>query len=372
MPVQDLIDNRYFQAFLIAAAGIAVARLVAVALAGQIRRWTRRTATTFDDRMVHLLEKPVTLTVALIGLVWATQRLRLPIGVEWITLGVLKSLIVLLWMIFSFRFVNLARDALAQRGSTSPVPERSLPLMSNLAKVLATGIAAYFIFLTWGIDPTAWLASAGIIGLALGFAAKDTLANLFAGVFIMADTPYKVGDFIVLSDGQRGLVTQIGIRSTRILTRDDIEITVPNAVIGGSMITNESGGPSERRRLRLKLQVAYGTDVDRLREVLMEIAEAHPEVSKQRKPRVRFRSFGDSGLDFELLVWIDLPIMRGRVQDALNTAIYKRLPVEGIQIPYPVRELRIVRDGAVVTSLVAEAANEPAPAPTPAKDGAVA
>ena len=77
----------------------------------------------------------------------------------------------------------------------------------------------------------------------MGFAAKDTLANLFAGVFILADAPYKIGDFIVLDGGERGRVTKIGIRTTRILTRDDVEITIPNATIANSKIINESGGP---------------------------------------------------------------------------------------------------------------------------------
>ncbi|OQW99996.1 MAG: hypothetical protein BWK74_00755 [Desulfobacteraceae bacterium A6] len=95
-------------------------------------------------------------------------------------------------------------------------------------------------------DLTAWVASAGIIGLALSFAAKDTLANLFSGVFILADAPYKIGDFIVLDSGERGEVTNIGIRSTRLLTRSDIEITVPNSIMGNTRIINEAGGRHQK------------------------------------------------------------------------------------------------------------------------------
>ncbi|MFT5274966.1 MAG: MscS family membrane protein [Cryomorphaceae bacterium] len=85
---------------------------------------------------------------------------------------------------------------------------------------------------------TAWLASAGIIGIAVGFAAKDTLANLFSGVFILADSPYKLGDYVVLEDNSRGKVTQISLRSTRMLTRDDVEVTVPNSITGNTKIIN--------------------------------------------------------------------------------------------------------------------------------------
>ena len=116
------------------------------------------------------------------------------------------------------------------------------------------------------------MASAGVVGLAVGFAAKDTLSNLIAGVFIMADAQYKINDLIILDSGERGLVTHIGLRSTRLLTRDDIEITVPNAVMGQAKITNETGGPKPQRRLRVPVGVAYGSDIDLVREILLRVA----------------------------------------------------------------------------------------------------
>ena len=119
-----------------------------------------------------------------------------------------------------------------------------VPLVDTVLKVTLLALAIYFVFLAWDIDVTAWVASAGIVGLALSFAAKDSLSNLFAGVSIAADAPYKMGDFITLDSGERGMVTHIGLRSTRLLTRDDIEVTIPNGVIGNAKIINDSGGPS--------------------------------------------------------------------------------------------------------------------------------
>jgi MscS family membrane protein len=118
-------------------------------------------------------------------------------------------------------------------------------------------VAVYIIFSAWNIDMTVWLASAGIIGIAVGFAAKDTLANLFSGVFILADAPYKIGGFVVLDTAKRGEVTHIGIRNTRLLTRDDVEITVPNSIMGNTKIINESGGPSNTDCCRGRLWVRY-------------------------------------------------------------------------------------------------------------------
>lgn len=144
-----------------------------------------------------------------------------------------------------------------------------------------------------------WPPPAGILGLAISFAAKDTLANLFAGVFILADSPYKLGDFIILDSGERGAVTQIGIRSTRMLTRDDVEITVPNSIMGNVKILNETGGPGEKYRIRIKVGVAYGSDIDKVQSVLLDVAQRNREVLKTPAPRVRFRAFGDSSLDHD-------------------------------------------------------------------------
>jgi small-conductance mechanosensitive channel len=221
------------------------------------------------------------------------------------------------------------------------VRNQTLPLFENIALLLIIGIAVYLIFSAWHIDMTAWLASAGIIGIAVGFAAKDTLANLFSGVFILADTPYKIGDYIVLDSGERGEVTHIGIRSTRILTRDDVEVTIPNSIMGNTKILNESGGPHTKYRIRVKVGVAYGSDVDVVRRLLSEVAIAEVSICGDPEPRVRFRSLGNSSLDFELLGWIEEPSLRGRVVDALLTAIYKRFMSEGIEIPYNKQDVYI-------------------------------
>ena len=92
-----------------------------------------------------------------------------------------------------------------------------------MSKIVVFGLAVYCFLVTWDLDLSAWLASAGIMGIAVGFTAKDSLANLFGGLFVIMDSPYKLGDFINLDSGERGRVIKIGLRSTRLLTRDDVE-----------------------------------------------------------------------------------------------------------------------------------------------------
>jgi len=150
-----------------------------------------------------------------------------------------------------------------------------------------------------------------------------------------------MGDYIILETGERGVVTYIGLRSTRLLTRDDVEITIPNGVIGNGKIINEAGGPSEKHRIRIAVGVAYGSDIDKIIEVLEQVAAGIEEVCTNPAPRVRLRQFGASSLDFELLCWIDQPVDRGRLKHELNCSVYKAFASHGIQIPFPQQDLHI-------------------------------
>ena len=307
-----------------------------------IAQLTRRTKVLWDDKVVVYLTRPVFWTLFLLGVSIAIIPLNFSLDSLEMMESVAVTILILLWSSFVLKITILILKVVSRNaGSHSIISLQTRPLFQNLAYIVIFGIAVYLVFISWHIDMTAWLASAGIMGIAIGFAAKDTLANLFAGVFILADSPYKIGDYVVLDSGERGKVTHIGIRSTRLLTRGDVEITIPNAVMGNTRISNESGGPHEKYRLRVKVGVAYGSDIDHVKELLMNIALNDPDVCDDPEPRVRFRTFGGSSLDIELLCWVETPEVRGRVLDILNTAIYKCFNAEGIEIPYSKQDLYI-------------------------------
>jgi MscS family membrane protein len=338
----QIVPNRYLQALLIFVAFAVVAKIADIIMTRFLKRLFKKTNLTLDEQILEIFHRPIFVSIVLFGLALATDRLNLSQKINFVTLSGLKTVAIILWTTAIGRFLKLMIGVVSRDNRRFQlIHERTLPLFSNLCMILVVALALYFFMLAWNIDVTAWMASAGILGLAISFAAKDTLANLFAGVFILADAPYKLGDFIVLDSGERGEVTHIGIRSTRLLTRDDVEITVPNSIMGNVKITNETGGPSERYRIRIKVGVAYGSDIDTVQSVLLDVAGSNPEVCKIPQPRVRFRSFGDSSLDHELLCWVERPVLRGRVLHALNTAIYKRFLKEGIEIPFPQRDVHI-------------------------------
>ena len=332
----------WLQAALVVALSLLLAWIFDRVICAILRGLVARIHLAFGDRVIDYLHGPVQTSVILLGLALATNLLNLPDPYEFIIFSVLLTIAYVIWTLFVLRVVR-ALLAFISRHPTkvSVLHAQTLPLFDNLAMIVIVVIAVYLVFTAWGVDMTAWLASAGILGIAVGFAAKDTLANLFSGVFIMADAPYKIGDYVVLDSGERGEITHIGIRSTRLKTRDDVEVTVPNAIMGNTKIINESGGPHEKYRIRVKVGVAYGSDIDRVEAILLEIASANALVCETPEARVRFRAFGASSLDFELLCWVGQPAQRGLATHELLCAIYKRLNAEKIEIPYSKHDLYI-------------------------------
>ena len=319
-----------------------LALLVDRLLSGSLRRLAARSETEFDDEFVDLIHRPIFTTVVLIGLILATHRLDLSSTLERNTVLMVQTILVIVWIFFGLKFLRLLLRSMRQSQDRFEIVQQSTEtLLSNAAAVVFFVAGAYAILVIWDINVTGLVASAGIVGLALGFAAQDTLSNLFAGVAILSDRPYRVGDFIILDTGERGEVTQIGLRSTRLLTRDDVEVSIPNGVMGATKIVNEAGGPPRQYRIGTAVGVAYGSDIDEVVAVLAEIAGSHPKALRVPEPRVRFRTFGDSSLEFELLCWIERPVDRGLVLHELNSEIYRRFDAHGIKIPFAQQDVYV-------------------------------
>ncbi len=307
-----------------------------------LQRITAKTATDFDDRLIDLLLAPILQTTVTLSLILVVLIPEAPSSFNQISIRVLVSLLLIFWARAWFKASHMLLELMgAHPDRFSAFQPRTVPLIEMGFKLFMLGVFAYLLMAIWGVDGTAWLASAGVIGIAVGFAAKDTLANLISGVSIVADAPYKIGDYIVLDTGERGIVTNLGIRSTRLLTRDDVEVSIPNAVIGNAKITNESGGPWIKHRIRVAVGVAYGSNTEEVVAILEQIALQCPGINNSPAPRVRMRAFGASSLDFELLGWINHPELRGRVKHDLLMEIDRRFREEGIVIPFPQRDVHI-------------------------------
>ncbi len=334
-------DNPFYQAIIILIASLLLARIFNNIISKLILKLADKTKTHLDNQIIHISRPTVSNSIILIAM-GLSSKLILSSQAGEIASQFLYTFALLVWSLFFIRLSRILLTHFSHNDHNLPlVTRQTLPLFQNLAILIICGLVIYFIFVLWAIDMTAWLASAGIVGIAVGFAAKDTLANLFSGVLILADAPYKIGDYVVLDSGERGMVTHIGIRSTRMLTRDDVELTIPNSIMGTTKIINESGGPYKKFRIRVSVGVAYGSDIDQVKKILFDIAMAEQTVCSDPEPRVRFRNFGNSSLDLDLMCWVEEPSMRGQVVDVLLTTIYKAFNKENIEIPYSKQDLYI-------------------------------
>ena len=342
-PLLSLVgENVYLQALIPLILGIVAGWIFNNIIITNLKKLASKTALVIDDHLFSLLQGPLFNSILLVGLSGSILILAPPEPYLGISFSIIQTFAIVIWVMFLLTSNRIMLTAIARNENrVKAVHNQTLPLFLNLINIFIVVMAVYFIFSAWHIDMTAWLASAGIVGIAVGFAAKDTLANLFSGVFIMADAPYKIGDYVVLDTMERGEITHIGIRSTRMLTRGDVEITIPNSVMGNTKIINESGGPHEKFRCSIAVGVAYGSDIDLVRSILVNIAIAEETVCADPEPRVRFRVFGASSLDFDLLVWIEKPMLRGRVVDILNTEIYHQFRDNNVEIPYSKQDLYI-------------------------------
>jgi small-conductance mechanosensitive channel len=322
--------------------GYLVGKTLQVLSRRSLRRLAMRTRTDLDDQLIPILVSPILQSFVVLSLIIVVLIPTMPLAFNQVLIRILVSVLLFLWARASFRGAHVVLDFMsAHQERFKAIEPRTAPLIEMGVKLFMLGAFVYLFLGIWGINGTAWLASAGVIGIAVGFAAKDTLANLISGVSIVADAPYKIGDYIVLDTGERGVVTRLGIRSTRLMTRDDVEISIPNAVIGNAKITNESGGPWVLHRIRIPVGVAYGSDTEKVVDLMQAVAEGNSGVVPQPTPRVRMRGFGDSALNFELLCWIPHPEMRGKVKHELLLEIDRVFRENGVEIPFPQRDLHI-------------------------------
>lgn len=300
----------------------------------------RRTAGKLDDAFAEHLPRPIAATVVAAGVWYAAAAANLSDTARWLVHGVAFSGASLWWSITGLRIGSVVVEHVTRRDPRILVRQRMRPLFEILSRVIVVAAGVYFVFLSWGIDVTAWAASAGIVGVAVGFAAQETLANLIAGIVILVDAPYKVGDWLLLDGDTRVRVVDIGIRSTRVMTPEDVEIVVPNSMMANSRIVNPSGGPRRHQRMSIRLEVIYGSDLYKVRRTLLDVADHEAEIIRNahtERPQVVLRRFADSGVAMELHVWIPDPAVYEAVSDRLHQAVYDRFTAEGIQFAFPTR-----------------------------------
>lgn len=250
------------------------------------------------------------------------------------------SLVILITTMVALRIVRVLFKKALYINPDDNSFEDLLPFLENLARIGLLALTTYFLLKVWGIDVTPLIASAGVAGVALAFAAQDTVSNFFGGIAIFTDKPFKLGDQILIDGKHRGHVYKIGARSTKIKTVDNVLVTIPNSVIANNAIYNETGY-DPKMRLRVEVGISYGTDLEKAEKVLMQVLRENKNILEDPEPLVLFTAFSDSSINVMLVGTVANPQMIPQVTHEVVKQTYKVLRDVGIEIPFPQRDIHL-------------------------------
>jgi small-conductance mechanosensitive channel len=324
---------------LLLAGSYVAARFVSFLLGLLLEKSARRTASTLDDDLLSALKQPVTYLLFLGGAYLALHRLPGPervlarldlllfvVGVLLVTLALMRTYRILLhWYTTQSRFAEA--DGLAREFR---------PMLTRLGQLFLALLAAIAVLHRFGINVQSLVVSLGVGSLAVGLAAQDTLANLFAGFVLMLDRPFRIGERIQLTTGEVGDVETVGMRATRIRTLDDTIVIVPNSLIVKDRLVNQSR-PTRHITCRVDVGVAYDTDLEAAKRALVASALAVPLVDAERAPAAVVTKFADFAIQMRLVFYARDYTEQGLAVSAVHQEIARRFAELGIDIPYPTR-----------------------------------
>lgn len=335
-------------AILIIILSIVSAKIIHFFIERYISRVTASTSIDVDEKIVQVVKTPIYYTIILIGFLIALDYVKMP-HYEYFSTFISIILVILaahvITRVMEIIMTDFSEKALKKEKEEeirSTIDVEAIPFVIRIAKLIIVIIALLIIFQQLvKIDVGSIILSLGLFSIGIGFAAKDTFANLFAGFFILFDRPFVRGERIEIQ-GQVGDVVDIGLRTTKIKTLNDKIVIVPNALMVSDIVINYVL-PRKKIQLREIYSVAYGSDVEKVIKILLEAADECEYVYKKPKPEVLFVKFNEYSLDFELRAWLkDYHENRGR--GALNPIIDRKFREAGIEIPFPVRTIYMRED----------------------------
>ena len=218
------------------------------------------------------------------------------------------------------------------------IPQILSDFLSRFLKILLIVILILAILPILHIDVSAIvLGISAVIGLVLGFGMQDTMTNIFAGFWLAILKPFEIGDYVQVS-GMEGSLESVGVMSTVLLTPDNKYIMIPNKLIWSTSMVNYTKMPT--RRVEVDIGISYESDLDKAVKILMEIMRRDDRILKNPEPAVMITELGDCSVNFQLRAWVKTESFWD-VKNSITRDVLKRLPEEGIEIPYPKMDVRI-------------------------------
>ncbi len=326
---------------------LSIGLLSVLVISPVIRKLTEKTKTQVDDIIWNILKWPIILFLFLYGFVAAADLL--PIGANYLAL-INKIYELFLIIMITYLAYRVFHDLMLYEGrkiaakTKSELDDVLIPITEKIGDTIII-IAGFLWFLSaLNINITIFLAGLGGLGLIIGLASQDALANFFAGMHILMDHPFSIGDYIKL-EGINTVyrIDKVGVRSTQAYDVFNHEmVIIPNKILANDKIINMMK-PDEMGKVKFTVGVSYGVDVEQVLKIVEDVVENHPEIVKSgdRRPTIRLADFGESSLDILVIAWIPNIMDQWRVAHELRVALYNKFKEEGIEIPFPQLDVHI-------------------------------
>ena len=325
-------------ALAIAVGGIVVARLFYLLSTKGIKRLADKARTRLPYTIVDMIEEPFAVGIVIAGFYWAERRLVLPESVDAAFLKIVTFAVIL---DLTWAIARLLDDLVTQyvvpavEKSESKLDDQLLPVLRNVARVLIWLIGGVMAIDNAGYNVGAIVAGLGIGGLAFAFAAQETIANLFGGVTIFVDSPFRIGDRIKVG-GFDGFVREIGLRTSKLETLDGRRLTVPNSFFSKSVIENVSSEPATKILEVVGLSRANNAEkIETALDLVTKVLADEPDLAPGSS--VYFGDFGASSFDLTLIFWVKKGADYGAVRSRVNVAVIRALDAARIDLAIPAR-----------------------------------
>lgn len=338
---QSIRDLDFVQFAIVFVITFVVAMLIPSIIGIFQKRVTRRTKTDLDDLLLQELKKPLRNIILITGITNSVLHLTILEPFRIYFEGARFIIVVWIGMVFALTIVGCIVEwynrTIAIKTETT-LDDEFLPLFQKILKIVIVISAVVIVLSHFNFNVTSLVAGLGVGGLAISLAAKDTLSNMISGFTIMIDRPFRVGDHIILQSGDRGVVENIGLRSTKIQLYEKNVLVVPNAEMVNSRVINRHY-PDTEQRISTLIGISYDSDTDKATEIIFDVLAKIDAVLENPKPQILFKEFGDSSKNFDVRWWI------GSLSDYLGTLdqfhrnVEKAFANHNIEIPFPTRTI---------------------------------
>mgnify|MGYP000302486025 CR=1 FL=1 len=334
---EQYINNPYLRALTVFLVVFLVIRILIFVLAKVLPIFTAKTKTDLDDEILRRISAPLTFIALLVGIRFAIGEINLNESLSETVEGIILTLII----IFTAVLVYYVIDSLVSLGYKDfgkkiggRINKSLLQFFHSMLKMVVIITTFLVILAAWGVQIGPLLAGIGVAGIAIAFALQSTLSNVFGGISMLLDRSINVGDLINLDDGTSGKILKINLRSTKIKNFDNELVIVPNSKLADSNIKNIAL-PEPATRVVIPFGVAYGSDIAKVKKIVLKEVKKIPHMENEPEPVVRFLEMGDSALNLKAYFYVDSYDNRASSKDEANTRIYNALNKAKIEIPFP-------------------------------------